>query len=220
MWKCPKCNREFKNSNQDHYCGTIETIDQYIAEQVPEVQPTLNKICEVVRAAAPDAIEKISWQMPTFWQSGNLIHFAAFKRHISLFAGSEATSFFADRLTGYTTAKGTIQFPLDKPMPYDLIENITRWCVEARTAEPLSNQDMDTSKMKRKINDIPDDIAAALDASGLWERYRARPPYQRNDYIGWITRAKRVVTRQKRLNQMLDELRSGDAYMGMAYKAK
>lgn len=74
--------------------------------------------------------------------------------------------------------------------------------------------------MTRQIYDIPDYITTALDDNQLWERYRARPPYQRNDYIGWITRAKREETRQKRLTQMLEELRAGDAYMGMAYNAK
>lgn len=83
-----------------------------------------------------------------------------------------------------------------------------------------ANTDMDTSRMTRQVYDIPDFVVAALDESGLWERYRARPPYQRNDYIGWITRGKREETRQKRLAQMLDELRSGDAYMGMRYNAK
>jgi len=74
--------------------------------------------------------------------------------------------------------------------------------------------------MTRPIYDMPDYISAALDKSGLWERYNARPPYQRNDYIGWITRGKREETRQKRLAQMLEELNEGDAYMGMGYNAK
>ena len=80
--------------------------------------------------------------------------------------------------------------------------------------------DIDTSRMTRQVYDIPDYIAAALDESGLWDSYRARPPYQRNDYIGWIIRGKREETRQKRLGQMLGELRSGDAYMGMRYNAR
>jgi uncharacterized protein YdeI (YjbR/CyaY-like superfamily) len=88
-----------------------------------------------------------------------------------------------------------------------------------RYPEP-TNQDMDTSNMTRALYEIPDYVAAALDESGLWETYRARPPYQRNDYIGWITRGKREETRSKRLTQMLDELRRGDAYMGMRYHAK
>ena len=86
--------------------------------------------------------------------------------------------------------------------------------------EEKSNQDMDASKMTRAIYEIPDSVVAALDESGLWAAYRARPPYQRNDYIAWITRGKREETRRKRLAQMLDELRRGDAYMGMRYHAK
>jgi uncharacterized protein YdhG (YjbR/CyaY superfamily) len=129
MWKCPECGRSFRNTNQDHYCGKVETIDQYISEQALEVQPILQKIREVIRATAPNAKEKISWQMPTFWQKENLIHFAAFKNHISIFPGGEATAFFADKLTEYKTAKGTIQFPSNTPIPYDLIAEITRWRV-------------------------------------------------------------------------------------------
>ncbi len=129
MWQCPKCKREFKNTNQDHFCGKIETIDQYIAEQAGDVQPILQKIRETMREAAPDATERISWRMPTFWQGENLIHFAAFKKHISIFPGGEASTVFAQKLTGYKTAKGTIQFPLDKPIPYDLIREITAWRV-------------------------------------------------------------------------------------------
>ena len=127
MWQCPKCKREFKNTNQNHYCGKIETIDQYISEQNENVQLILNKVRDTIKKAAPDAIEKISWKMPTFWQKENLIHFAAFKNHISVFPGGEATTVFAEKLTDYKTAKGTIQFQLSKPIPYDLIDEITRW---------------------------------------------------------------------------------------------
>jgi len=67
---------------------------------------------------------------------------------------------------------------------------------------------------------MPEDIKSALTVRRLEEAYRQRPAYQQNDYIGWITRAKREETRQKRLEQMLDELASGDTYMKMAYKAR
>lgn len=80
--------------------------------------------------------------------------------------------------------------------------------------------EIDSSRLTRQVYDMPDYVAEALDREALWERYRARPPYQQNDYIGWILRAKREETRQKRLNQMLEELKSGDAYMGMKYNAK
>jgi len=129
MWQCPTCGRSFKNINQDHYCGKVETIDDYILEQAEDVQPLLRKIRETIRNAAPEATERISWQMPTFWQGENLIHFAAFKKHIGIYPGGEATVFFADKLTAYKTAKGTIQLPLNQPLPYDLIAEITRWRV-------------------------------------------------------------------------------------------
>ena len=73
---------------------------------------------------------------------------------------------------------------------------------------------------KRPRYPMPDDIREELNQHGLLEVYQARPPYQRNDYIGWITRAKRVETREKRLAQMLDELQRGDAYMKMPYKVR
>jgi uncharacterized protein YdeI (YjbR/CyaY-like superfamily) len=80
--------------------------------------------------------------------------------------------------------------------------------------------EIDSSRLTRQVYNMPDYVAEALDREALRERYRARPPYQQNDYIGWILRAKREETRQKRLNQMLEELKSGDAYMGMKYNAK
>ncbi|MDR0768231.1 MAG: YdeI/OmpD-associated family protein [Methanosarcinales archaeon] len=74
--------------------------------------------------------------------------------------------------------------------------------------------------LKRDIHPIPDYVLSALESEDLVERYRSRPPYQQNDYIGWITRAKRQETIDKRLNQMLTELRNGDKYMGMDYRSK
>jgi uncharacterized protein YdhG (YjbR/CyaY superfamily) len=129
MWQCPKCERKFKSTDQSHFCGKIETIDQYIAGQTEDIQPVLQKIRDTIRTAAPDAAERMSWQMPTFWQGENLIHFAAFKKHIGIYPGGEATAVFADRLTDYKTAKGTIQLLLDKPIPYGLIAEITQWRV-------------------------------------------------------------------------------------------
>ena len=132
MWKCPKCGREFKNTEQDHFCVKPNSIDEYIAAQPEDVRPLLQSIRETIRAAAPEATEKISWQMPTFWQGENLIHFAAFKKHIGLYPGGEATAEFAERLAGYKTSKGTIQLPLDKPIDYQLITDIVRWRVKRK----------------------------------------------------------------------------------------
>jgi uncharacterized protein YdhG (YjbR/CyaY superfamily) len=111
----------------------VTTIDEYIAEQVTEVQPLLRAVRDTIRTAAPEATEKISYRMPTFWQGENLIHFAVFKEHIGIYPGGEAVGVFAERLTGYKTSKGTIQFPLSKPIDHELISDITRWRVELVT---------------------------------------------------------------------------------------
>jgi uncharacterized protein YdhG (YjbR/CyaY superfamily) len=108
----------------------VNTIDEYIDSQREEVKPFLRKIRETIRVNAPDAIEKISWQMPTFWQKENLIHFAAFKHHIGIFPGGEVVGIFADRLKDYKTSKGTIQFQLNEPVDYQLITDIVKFRVE------------------------------------------------------------------------------------------
>lgn len=129
MWKCPKCGRTFKKTNQDHYCGEApKTIEEYIMRQPETVQPYLRQVNEAVKTALPDAKEKISWSMPTYWNRHNLIQFAAFKKHIGLYPGPEAVEAFADRLDGYKTSKGTIQLPYEKPMPLELIAEIAGWC--------------------------------------------------------------------------------------------
>jgi len=137
MWNCPKCGRQFENKQQNHYCEKPKSIDEYIASQSVEVQALLQEIREVIHKAAPDAVEKISWQMPTFWQEKNLIHFAAFKKHIGLYPGGEATSVFSERLKGYKTSKGAIQLPLNKPVDYQLITDIVRWRIYQETRSDI-----------------------------------------------------------------------------------
>ena len=73
MWKCHRCGREFKDTEQDHFCVKPNSIDEYIAAQPEDMRPLLQNIREAIRAAAPEATEKISWQMPTFWQGENLV---------------------------------------------------------------------------------------------------------------------------------------------------
>ena len=129
MWACPKCGRAFRRKEQDHYCGkALETIEEYILSQPEEVQPALCQVNDAIKASIPDAKQKISWSMPTYWQGRNLIQFAAFKRHIGLYPGPEAVEAFADRLTDYKTSKGAIQLPYSKPLPLELIGEIAAWC--------------------------------------------------------------------------------------------
>lgn len=129
MWTCPKCGREFKKQNQSHYCGEApKTIDEYIAAQLEEQQAYLLKIREAIHNAIPDAQERISWSMPTFWKEHNIIHFAANKKHIGIYAGPEAVIEFAELLKPYKTSKGTIQIPYKEPLPLELISQIASWC--------------------------------------------------------------------------------------------
>ncbi len=109
------------------------TIDDYIARYPEEVQMILNRIRAIIREEAPDATEKISYQMPTFYLNGNLVHFGAFKNHIGLYPTPSGVEAFQEELSAYKGAKGSVQFPLDRPFPYDLIRRIVAYRVaEAR----------------------------------------------------------------------------------------
>ena len=130
MWKCPKCGRSFKKEGQSHFCGKIETIDQYIEEQDEGIWPCLNEVRQILHTAIPEAQEKISWSMPTFWKGKNIIHFAASKNHLGLYPGGEATTVFADRLADYDVSKGTIRLPYNQPLPKELITDSAKWCYE------------------------------------------------------------------------------------------
>ncbi|MCL1815785.1 MAG: DUF1801 domain-containing protein [Treponema sp.] len=130
MWKCNKCGKELKKVNQNHFCVKAASIDEYIAGEPEEIQAILKKVCATIRKAAPKAIEKIAWMMPTFWQGENLIHFCAHKKHLGIHPGLVERIPFADRLAEYKTSKGAIQFPYDKPIDYKLIADITKWRIQ------------------------------------------------------------------------------------------
>jgi uncharacterized protein YdhG (YjbR/CyaY superfamily) len=116
------------------------TIDEYIAGFPTEIQEILQKIRTVIKTAAPDATEKISYQMPTFFLSGNLVHFAAFKKHIGLYPTPSGVEAFQEELAPYVKAKGSIQFPLDKPIPYDLISQIVAYRVQENSATVIKGK--------------------------------------------------------------------------------
>lgn len=116
--------------NENHSSAKIDIIDDYITAQPEGVQPLLQAVRATIHAAAPQATEKISWRMPTLWQGENIIHFAAFKKHIGLYPGAGAVAAFADRLKGYHTSKGAIQLPLDEPIDHQLITDIVHWRLE------------------------------------------------------------------------------------------
>jgi uncharacterized protein YdhG (YjbR/CyaY superfamily) len=111
-----------------------ETIDEYIAGFPKDIQEILEKIRMTIKSVAPDAEEKISYQMPTFFLKGNLVHFAAFKRHIGFYPVPTGIEAFKTELSVYEEGKGSVRFPLDKPIPFDLIGRIVRFRVKENLA--------------------------------------------------------------------------------------
>lgn len=112
-----------------------KTIDEYIAGFPADIQDKLQKIRQTVREAAPGAEEAIKYQMPTFTLNGNLVHFAAFKQHIGFYPAPTGIEEFKDELSAYKGAKGSVQFPLDKPIPYDLISRIVKFRAKENQAK-------------------------------------------------------------------------------------
>lgn len=106
------------------------TMDAYIASFPKEVRGILEHIRETIRKAAPEAVEAISYQIPTFKLNGsNLVHFAAWKDHVGFYATPSGNAAFKKELAPYKVAKGSIQFPLDEPIPYDLVTKIAKFRV-------------------------------------------------------------------------------------------
>lgn len=106
------------------------TIDEYIATFPKTIQDLLEKLREVIKDAAPSAEEAIRYRMPTFRLKHNLVHFAAFKKHIGFYPTSSGVEAFKEELSPYKTSKGAIQFPLDKPLPFDLVRKIVQFRVK------------------------------------------------------------------------------------------
>ena len=123
----------------------FNSIDEYIATFPQDVQKILEEVRAVIKAAAPKAEEKISYQIPTFTlNGGNLIHFAAFKNHIGFYPTPNGIEAFQKELSVYKGAKGSIQFPKDKPMPLKLVRKIVKY----RVAESLKKAGIKSVKKK------------------------------------------------------------------------
>jgi uncharacterized protein YdhG (YjbR/CyaY superfamily) len=123
-------------------------IDDYIARFPDDVRQILEKIRMTVRKAAPNAQETISYQIPTFTLHGNLVHFAAFKKHIGFYPGPSGVEKFKDELSAYNGAKGSVQFPLDKPVPFSLISRIVKF----RLNENLKKAEAEGKKQQNFFN--------------------------------------------------------------------
>lgn len=108
----------------------FKDINEFIADFPEDIQLILEKIRATIQQAAPDAKEAIKYGMPTFVLNGNLVHFAAYKNHIGFYPAPTGIDAFIEELAQYRTGKGTIQFPVDKPIPYDLVTKVVKFRVE------------------------------------------------------------------------------------------
>jgi uncharacterized protein YdhG (YjbR/CyaY superfamily) len=147
-----------------------KSIDEYIAQQPEEIRVKLEQIRAVVREAAPDAEETISYMMPTFRQAGNLVHFAAFKNHIGFYPAPRAIEVFTKELSRYKGAKGTVQFPLDEALPLELIGRMTKF----RVAENMEKAAAKKGKKPKSVKPDGDFLSTlsaparrALEANGI-----------------------------------------------------
>lgn len=116
--------------------NVINTIDEYIMQFTPEVQDKLRIMRKIIKEAAPDAKEKISWKMPTFDLFGNLVHFAAHKKHMGFYPGVNGILELKSKSSEYDCSKGAVQFPYEKPLPLELISEIVRF----RVMENMKNR--------------------------------------------------------------------------------
>jgi uncharacterized protein YdhG (YjbR/CyaY superfamily) len=117
---------------------SFTSIDEYIATFPKDIQKILQEIRQTIKAAAPEAEETINYQMPTFTLKGNLVHFAAFKKHVGFYPTPTGIEKFKRELSVYEGAKGSVQFPLDKPIPYALISKIVRFRAKENLARAIA----------------------------------------------------------------------------------
>lgn len=118
----------------------VSAVDEYISQYPPEIKERLLKMKSLVLKIVPDAEEKISWQMPSFLKNGYVLQFAVQKKHIGLYPGPEAIEVFKEKLADYKTTKGGVQLPFDKPMPYEIIEEIIHFNSEKNNAKAAAKE--------------------------------------------------------------------------------
>ena len=116
------------------------TIDEYIGTFPPDVRRKLSDLRATIRRAAPDAVEKISYRMPTFFQRKNLVHFAAYEHHIGFYPTASGIAAFKDDLKTYNSSKGAVQFPIDEPLPLKLVTRIVKFRVGENEAKAAAKK--------------------------------------------------------------------------------
>ncbi len=131
MWTCPKCGREFKRTNQGHYCGKApENIDEYIELQITDAREHILELRNIIQSCVPEVKEQIAWSMPVYKKDKLSISFAACNKHISLYIDANILEMFKSQLSDFTIKKNAIYLPYEKELPIKVIEKIVKQSFE------------------------------------------------------------------------------------------
>ena len=128
---------------------SAQNMDSYIAKFPAKVQASLKKLRKLIQQLVPDATEDIKYGMPTFVLQGNMVHFAAYQHHIGFYPAPAVIVQFEKQLKGYKTSKGAIQFPIDEPLPFELITSMVKYRLKLHQ-ESLAIKEMTKSKKTKK----------------------------------------------------------------------
>ncbi len=128
MWICPKCKREFKRTNQSHYCGNaFKTVEEYIEWQSSKTHAHLYEIRNIILKSIPDIHECVKWSMPTYTKKDQSVSFAACNNHVSLYVDNKVIEKFKFELREWKTNKNAIYFPYHQTLPLELIQNMIEY---------------------------------------------------------------------------------------------
>lgn len=179
-------------------------IDKYHALQPAGIRDTLEKLRQAIKQAAPMATETISYGMPAFRQGKILVYYAINKGHIGFYPTPSPIVHFKNELEKYNTSKGAIQFPVDKPLPLVLIKKIVKF----RLNEETHGKDMKI--LPGVVHELTKDIEKVLKADpDILNRWNNLTSIQRNEWICWITMARKSETRTGHIHRMTEELKEG-----------
>ena len=196
-------------------------IDEYINNAQPFAQPILAHLRELIHKALPDVQETIKWGSPSFDYKGGICMISGFKEHCTFGFFKESLmpdlqKYLKDHVIDKSSAMGSWGRIQDlSNLPPD--EKIISWVKEAALLNEKGLKVKRSAPETRKKNPMPEFVRRKLESNNVMDAYNSRPPYQQNDYVGWISEAKQEETRQKRLEQMIDELKKGNVYMKMKW---
>jgi uncharacterized protein YdhG (YjbR/CyaY superfamily) len=183
---------------------TYKDIDAYHALQPAEYKGLLEQLRHAIKQAAPTASETISYGMPAFKQNKVLVYYALNKKHLGFYPTPNAIEQFAQELKEFKTSKGAIQFPLDKPLPIPLIQDMVKFRVEE------DSPSLNDTILSGVVHDVPEDMVQVLKTdTSLLERWNKLTPIQRNEWICWVTIVKKQETRAEHIQRMVEEINEG-----------